>query len=220
MKSARRCWGLALTLLLASGFLLASGPARAQLLERVRMGPSISLDLGILAPSDSDLMDTYGILPAVGARASLNLDKALEFYIGASYTRKSGDPYYDDGTFAGPKARLTAVPIRFGLRHDLLDTPGRALFIGTEIHYLWVKERVPGTASADQPRSPEYDGWGWGWQITAGPEWEAKADRVAFGIEVALGRNNVRVEHFDAFQRRRDVDLSAFSSRGYVTLFF
>jgi hypothetical protein len=164
--------------------------------------------------SNEDMEGIYGTVPMVGLRGGLALARNSEFHVGAAYGSDSGDPYYGSTSFRGSHgARIKTLPLELELRFNVLEHPARRFYVGTGLQYLWVSERIPGTGTTDTSGGPTYSGWGWGWKVLAGPEWQLGAGRWAIGAQAALSWRDFNI-HWE--NHRRLVDLSGLTVKAYL----
>ncbi len=180
--------------------------------------PQLSVCAGLRGLFDDTLIDTYGLLPSLGMRCYVPLTARSQFFIGASYTRDSGNPYYSLADFeSDADLDLQVVPIEAGLRADVYAHPRCAFYLGAALEYIWAREEMSSARGIDLRTGPapeEYSGWGWGMQFLMGPEWLLAQGKVAVGCEAALHFYELRLT---AGNWKRPADLSGLGSRVYVS---
>ncbi len=174
----------------------------------------VELGVGAQTLREPDLDATYGLLPFASVGLGWRLGSLTRLVIGARYAASDGNPYYSTPEFQSrEQARLVAVPVTLGVRHNL-NPGGRLRYnIGLAWQIAWIRERTPG-AEGWVSRS----GTGSGLLFTMGPEWPSRDGRRAVGLEAGWGGSSASLGVTNLFRNeRQSVDLSGLHARLYYT---
>lgn len=195
----------------------ASGSATPPaVLEVQSLNPGFEAGLQYLALTENDMNDTYGSLPVLGARLSLQVAPDVRFMLGAGYGRAGGDPYSDRPDFEGDdEATLHVVPMQMAVRFAVTPEAPLRLTLGFVLEFTWVRETLPPalvyeSGSADDDTK---SGLTRGVGATFGAEWRPWTSAAAIGLEaVATGNSGDIGQSPD-----RQVNLSGAGAHLYFT---
>lgn len=172
--------------------------------------------LQVLVFSEDDMNDTYGGLPLLAVRLSMQTGPDVRVVLGTGYGRAGGDPYYDQADFQGDdEATLHVVPLQMGLRFNLTPEARLRLNLGFVLEMTWVRETLPASLyrQGGLERTVTQSGWTRGIGATFGPEWRLSGSAAAFGLEAVVTGNSGDIGHDPDHQ----VNLSGMGARLYFT---
>lgn len=163
-------------------------PQNESSVEVVRIGNSadgVGITMGVYSPFHDEMKGIYGGAFTINGQYSLNMSSTIDLLASVGLTRKEGNPYYDDPSFAsGDRSSLRIIPIELSLRKrfSLMKYPPRGMFIGAGINYIVASEKMPNVMSSK--------GGDFGSHIFVGPQIFLR-DGLAFEGEIKLLVNEV-----------------------------
>jgi hypothetical protein len=176
--------------------------------------PLLALSVGGWFFASEDMQRTYGAVPTVGLWIHINDGPSAQYFLGVQYGARRGDNNYGDPVFeSGGNAKVTAVPIEFGLRANLRRRHRPGIFLGIAGDYIRTWETVRGTHRPN-PEVPEtIRNWALGLRLLAGPEVEIGRGHWVAGSEFSVGGSFTPSEPHD---NQRTIDLAGLAVRAYV----
>ena len=177
----------------------------------------ISLLMGVYSPFDDEMKGIYGSAFSLSGQYCLNMSRSIDLLGSIGLVTKGGDPYYDVPTFStssDDSSSLRIIPLEISIRHRvaLMKSPygslSRGLYAGAGINYIWAREEIPGTPSAN--------GGDFGAQIFAGPQIFINRN-LAFEGEVKLLLNSVDMKYEE---RRYSLTLSGLLIRAGLSWYY
>lgn len=224
MRALRSLTGLLFTILLCANAGAAPpdevGGVKTSDRDQQVDAPPPPLDLtlrftfGRVQFNDQDMSDTYGGMNGAGAQLAVRIAEATWFYMATGYAEASGNPYYDSPGFDGGDAvTVRTVPLRMGIRDDMVAHPDLAIWWGVAAETSWIREEIPSPVPDAFDSRAREDGWGFGLWLTFGPEYLWSGGDKGVGIEAAWGGSGGEVARGE---RRHDVNLSGVSVSLYL----
>ncbi len=174
----------------------------------------IEAGYGLLAFSNSDMSDDYGVLPSARIGLTTSIGRNNEFLFAIGYGKRSTELETGDATFRGSTGiELETIPVIFGIRTNLTGLQFFRMNVGAAVQISRLQETAPYFSTYPYFEGGVSEDVGWGRQLllTMGPEWRWSDGRFAMGAEfgASLGGGNVDSQY------DRDVSLEGFSGRIY-----
>lgn len=180
------------------------------------LATGLEAGLQYLVFSEDDMNDTYGGLPLLAVRLSMQTGRNVRVVLGTGYGRAGGDPDDDQADFQGDdEATLHVIPFQMGLRINPTPEARLRLNLGFVLEMTWVRETLPASLyrQGGLERTVTHSGWTRGIGATFGPEWRLSGSAAAFGLEAVVTGNSGDIGHDPDHQ----VNLSGMGARLYFT---
>lgn len=157
----------------------------------------VIVSLSVFGHASHDMQDTYGLVPSLGVRGSLDTAPQVSAVCGVNLLQKNGEFYSGPGLVLQGQptrhtVRLRAALGEFGLRVNSVPRAPRNLFLEGGIYLAWAGERF--READDSISEKDHSGTGMGGWFGFGAELFLK-ESISWGLQGRFNLCSVRVRY-------------------------